>query len=106
MKIFLYRGISNKTVFPELVRSPDGPNYSGFSNLLSKLIVIPHERISEYFNYVVRIIIYYAIIIKVAGGCFRNLEKFENMITAMLTTFHIIYCDEIGMIIKKQELWI
>ena len=30
-----------KLFCPELVRSPDGPNYSGFSNLLAKLIVYP-----------------------------------------------------------------
>jgi len=38
--------------------------------------------------------------------CFRNLEKFENMISEMLTTSHVFYCDEIGMIIKKQGFWI
>ena len=105
METFLCHGISKKTVFPELVRSPDGPNYSGFSNLLSKLLVYPSWGDFWTFNYVVRIGIYYAIIIRAQKGCFRNLEKFGNIISEMLTTSLVIYCDEIWMIIKKQGLW-
>lgn len=41
MKAFLHNRISTKAIYPESVRSPDGPNYSGFSNLLSKLLVYP-----------------------------------------------------------------
>jgi len=55
----------------------------------------------EFFNEVVRIKICSAIIIRVEKGFFRNLDKFGDMIMERLKIYHVIYCDKIGIKIKK-----
>jgi transposase len=108
IKICPHCGRLNKADFPELVKYPVqyGPNILTSAIYCKNYQFIPYERISEFYKDVMGIKICSATIIRAERECFKNLDKFENVIREKLITSHVIHCDETGMKIKKEGYWL
>ena len=101
-------GKLNKAVFPESIKYPAqyGPNILASAIYCKNHQFIHYERISEFFDDVMRIKICPATLIRAERECFRNLEEFENVILEKLTASPVIHCDETGMKVEGKRHWL
>ena len=83
-----------------------GPNILASAIYCKNYQFIPYERISEFFNDIMGIKICPATIIRAEKECFKNLEKFENIIRDRLIASSVIHCDETGMKIEGIRHWL